>query len=546
MTRFASSSSQFDGRDFGLLAVLLALLAGHVFLTFEWDLPLFEDAAILMRYSRHLAEGHGIVWNIGQQPVDGATDFLLMVTLAGMARWCGMTVEAATDVLGFASHTLTVIVLYVGVRRLHGAPRWVAFLSAGFLLFGPGIRYIEANFGTTYFALFAATTWYLATRIFRDGETPATAVGFASSALLLGLTRPEGVFLAVFMLLALVLTRGARACRRALLAFAAVYGTLGAAYFVWHWVHFQYPLPNTYYIKGRDGIYWKHLIGSSRHVFELTKPFALFVAFALSAELFLGSKARRAASSAAAVRELLFLLFPFAAFIALSVLHAGLMDYRYRFAYCMVPLVLLGWPPLLGRLLDLFGVPPAAEMKPAQATLAKLVCAGAVIGLLGYQVHAWPPAKHHWWGTYNVAKILSEYPRDYTIAVTNAGHLPYVSRWNAVDGWGLNDQEIAHQGLSAEYLERWKPEVIQFDAGFSPQTGERSSATPWSQATLVMKHYAEANDYVLAAAYGTSPGKTHYYYVRRGFPHSDELVQRIRDVEYYLGGRPQPCTNYAE
>ena len=33
-----------------------------------------EDAAMLLRYAKHIAEGYGVVWNIGDTPIDGATD----------------------------------------------------------------------------------------------------------------------------------------------------------------------------------------------------------------------------------------------------------------------------------------------------------------------------------------------------------------------------------------------------------------------------------------------------------------------------------------
>ena len=48
----------------------------------DFSIPPFEDAAMLMRYAQHLAGGHGIVWNISEHPVDGATDFLFMVVSA--------------------------------------------------------------------------------------------------------------------------------------------------------------------------------------------------------------------------------------------------------------------------------------------------------------------------------------------------------------------------------------------------------------------------------------------------------------------------------
>jgi hypothetical protein len=38
-----------------------------------------DDAFISLRYSRHLAEGHGIAWNVGEAPVEGYSNFLHIV-----------------------------------------------------------------------------------------------------------------------------------------------------------------------------------------------------------------------------------------------------------------------------------------------------------------------------------------------------------------------------------------------------------------------------------------------------------------------------------
>ena len=60
---------------------------------------------VSMRYAQHLAGGHGIVWNIGAAPVDGATDFLFMVAAAALIK-LGLTVAQAVRGLGFAAHLL--------------------------------------------------------------------------------------------------------------------------------------------------------------------------------------------------------------------------------------------------------------------------------------------------------------------------------------------------------------------------------------------------------------------------------------------------------
>ncbi len=59
---------------------------------------------MLMRYSQHLSQGNGIVWNVGQPPVDGATDFLFMALLAGLYALGGQ-VESTVLWVGGIAHT---------------------------------------------------------------------------------------------------------------------------------------------------------------------------------------------------------------------------------------------------------------------------------------------------------------------------------------------------------------------------------------------------------------------------------------------------------
>ena len=45
---------------------------------------LFDDAMISMRYARNLATGHGLVWNVGDPPVEGYTNFLWTLWMAAL------------------------------------------------------------------------------------------------------------------------------------------------------------------------------------------------------------------------------------------------------------------------------------------------------------------------------------------------------------------------------------------------------------------------------------------------------------------------------
>ncbi|HNS04205.1 MAG TPA: hypothetical protein PKM78_17675, partial [Anaerolineae bacterium] len=147
-----------------------------------------EDAAMLMRYAQHLAEGHGIVWNIGEAPVDGATDFLFMAAAAALVK-AHLSIEHSVRLIGLGSHLLTAMIIYLSLRRGNRLGRLAATFCVLYFLLGPGQRYVEAYFGTPFFALFVAVTWYFAIRISESvepGPSPALSLAFALSALIMG------------------------------------------------------------------------------------------------------------------------------------------------------------------------------------------------------------------------------------------------------------------------------------------------------------------------------------------------------------------------
>jgi hypothetical protein len=227
-----------------------------------------------MRYSQHLAQGHGIVWNIGQPPVDGATDFLFMALLAGLYALGGQLETSVLWVCGI-SHVVTVLLVYYGVRRYFKGGILAALISAVFLLFGPGLRYTEASFGTPFFALFCALSWIAAQEVVEQPRSTWKALLFALTGLLMGLTRPEGVLIAGFMLLAVIYRLGWKSSGRIIAVFIGIFLLLGGAYFLWRWSYFGYPLPNPFYKKGGGSLYADSLSNAAGGVLELSFPFWL-------------------------------------------------------------------------------------------------------------------------------------------------------------------------------------------------------------------------------------------------------------------------------
>ncbi len=68
---------------------------GHQYFT------LIDDAMISMRYAQHLAQGHGLVWNIGDQPIQGFTNpgWLLLMAVLHMAGLPGEGISLAVMTL---------------------------------------------------------------------------------------------------------------------------------------------------------------------------------------------------------------------------------------------------------------------------------------------------------------------------------------------------------------------------------------------------------------------------------------------------------------
>jgi len=529
------------------LLTALVLIAAALFYAWrfvDFQIPPFEDAAMLMRYAQNLAAGHGIVWNVGEPPVDGATDFLFMAASAALIR-LGLTVGQAVRGLGFAAHLATILLVYFVNRRAHGAPAALAIFSALYVAVGTGLAYVAAFFGTPFFALAAAGAWALALLLIQRPNPPFwLALAFALSGLAAGLIRPEGVILAALMLAAVIVMRGWRPSAAIVLTFVIVFLLLGGAYFLWHWDYFGYPLPNPFYKKGGGGWYGDSLSHSLQNTLRLCAPF--FIAFILGFR------------SAERTRKTIAFLIPVAGFAAAFALISDEMNYGARFQYALVPIIAMMWYPLVAGLSLARPHQLAAREKNAYVAAALAAGAGLLLYawsqncyLASYQQTCFTPYTAD--GRYEMGRLLSEYRgKGYVLATTEAGLLPYYSGWTAVDAWGLNDPFIAHSGgLTAGYLDRYRPHLIMFHDYYSPlvppRLTEANLAQPWFRMTTTMKAYAEANGYTLAAVFGDSPYDTHYYYVRPDFEDSARIIEQIsRMKRYYWFATGKRAINYAD
>lgn len=489
----------------------------------------WEDAAILMRYAGHWAQGFGIAWNPGEPPVDGATDFLFLAVVAALHR-AGLTLEHATQVPILFAHAATVGALYL-MTRAAGLHRALAGFLAAWVAAGPGVHQVQAFFGTPFFTFLVLLSWWAC---LRASEMPSwtTAMTFAALALVAALTRPEGVFLAGLMGLAGVARSGWVSGRRLIAALALVFGTLGVAYFLWRWSYFGHPLPNPYYRKGGELFYPGSLVESIRNGIALLMPLLVCLPFA-----FRNPRARR---------ELIFCAIPVVGFLALWGLLSNEMNYYRRFQTPILPVAIVGfalWMRGLDEdlsLNDWYARLPA-NLRAAVATSFVLLAGGLIV----LQHRALTSAN---WedGTFAIAQKLAGLGPDHTMIVSEAGVLPLYSKWRAIDAWGLNDPQIVREGLNEARLDAARPSVVMYRAPFSPLLPPPAEPGMWGERILELHRYTRARNFDLAAVYGHVPWSMFYYYVRSDDPNRDVLLDAIRNTPYPMAGSARPAVDFRD
>ncbi|MEY7974340.1 hypothetical protein AB8O38_20315 [Saccharomonospora xinjiangensis] len=261
----------------------LAVVGGCValFALLAWDSRwIADDGLIVLRTVRHLLEGHGPVFNVGER-VEANTSPLwtYLLALVGMSglrlEWLSVGTGGALAVLGLG-------LALDGTRRLHGTT--VALAPAGVLVvlaMSPFREFATSGLETGLAFSWLGAVWWLLVRLARGGERHWPA------ALVLGLgplVRPEfALFSAAGFVALLVITRPTRG--RAL-RLASVAGALPVVYQVFRMGYYGLLTPNTALAKeastSRIDRGWRYLTDTVGTYLLLVPLLALAVALVVT------------------------------------------------------------------------------------------------------------------------------------------------------------------------------------------------------------------------------------------------------------------------
>jgi len=438
--------SQNHGRS-----VRAVVVAAVVFAAYLGQVALFwpqinDDAFITFRYSRFLAAGQGAYFNVGEQ-VEGYTNFLMMLLMAGVIRFLGPDeVLFAAKLAGVAGGAVAICATAALTASWLRATRaadcaWTLGWLAGGLIATNSAFVLNTTTGleTGLFAGWIALGLWLGELTRRSARWCGAGVAFA----LAGLTRPEGpaAFAAAFGGRLLAGEWRHRAGRLALLLDGAIVTLAFGGQLAFRYLAYDGELvPNTYFAKlggfANDTaaqylwrFAWLHLAGAPLLL-------ALLPLLALRRE-----------TRAACLPALLVTLYAVAA-----VVHTG-PDWMPA-ARLLVP-YLAGWAALavLGIAVACERAAPGGRTVRASGRVPLLATTALTLGLTiwqvpttrAHQLHSDIRAAGYLNGHVALADYLNQHARPgETVALMDIGLVGYhCIQLNVLDITGLTDRFIA-------------------------------------------------------------------------------------------------------
>jgi len=430
------------------------VVAAYVTLTFWLVAPYtpIDDAFISFRYARHLASGHGLVFNLNEVPVEGYSSLAWVLILAAGAL-VGIALPALSQILGFLLGTGTLLVL--ARRSLLAAAGLVACL--------PWLYHTLNGLETCLMAFLVTALTSI------PPDTPRRRVTGHAVAALLVLTRPEG------LLCVLVWTAAVHLADRRLHRPEIGQALTAAGAFT---IQLAFRLA-----------YHGDWIANSARAKMLPLGFTLGPGLLDLARFTLvgGAGGLLLLLAIGGTRSRLLFLLLFAPALAVS---GGDSFPLWRFYVPLAPVLFLTAAEGLERLLALRPLPERT------AALTRGLAAAAVLAALLAPWSGFLPdvQRESFWVRHWEElgrRLAGTFPAGSTIALCPVGALPYRSGFRTIDMLGLNERTIArtepdrsyyypgHQRHDGPYVLSRRPDLILLANG--PVVDDPAAPFPWEQ-----------------------------------------------------------------
>lgn len=396
-----------------------------------------DDAYISYRYAANFADGHGLVFNRGQIPVEGYTNFLWVLVLAGVAL-ARLPIPETASLLGVLfSFGLLILMVVWASRQKEFTPDFSITIPAVVLAASPSLAlWSHAGMETPMFTfLLVLGTLFLGFEERNEWLGVLSGLTFALAAL----TRPEGLLIGGIIIGYSYLKSDDRGIRFfAFLTRSFLFLLPPLFHFLWRKSYYGHWLPNTFYAKTTTGSELTGIGMTYLKGFLLQGGLILIILMVLA--LFIRSKIEGLST--------IFLLI--AVYSAYVVWVGGDWMPAHRLFLPILPFLVMGASVFIVKSSD---VSPRLSF-----LLTLLVCAHFLFH--GIKAHARFTEHSFLAQTFlkseppvDILKELGLHFKqhaspDQVIAVVPAGKIPYYSELQTIDMRGLCDSHISRQPFS--------------------------------------------------------------------------------------------------
>jgi hypothetical protein len=463
--------------SFQQLLLFLVVSILFFFLCVVGFFAVFEDAFISFRYAQNLADGHGLVFNVGER-VWGYSNFLWTVLLALCIK-SGLPVILSAKCLGVLC-AMAIMGLLFRWSEGRDSKNLVLMLS-GPLLLATSTHFILAAQNGMETLLFTGLAFGGILSLIYSIERHKTFPLYAILFLLASLTRPEGPLLMVVAVgieaVVFLRSRDRIILKRVSLA-AAIFVIAYGTYILIMYSYYGFPLPNAFYVKVApystkvllSGLKYVTSFFLDIHYYILLFPilFGMFdrvrrtwnwilAAFALSYLMFViyvgGDFQVYFCRFLIPLLPVLFLMVA----NGLSAMYTLLQTYwpgkaRLIFSLIFALILITNFVAVRSPVIPFFS--PAADRKPI--ILDNLALLAKNPGSFGAMIMSWFSDESldiHPMGM--VGQLLGkQVPSSKTVATVQCGQIPfYLEGRRVIDLRGLMDNHVAHSGgISIDYI----------------------------------------------------------------------------------------------
>lgn len=412
-----------------------------------------DDAFITYRYARNLADGLGPTYNALAPRAEGYTSFLWMVLMT-IPHLINLGPVVYSKLIGLSATILTCAGIYLFVQKISPrggiSAKFAAFLSVLFYALLPETAvHAVSGMGTALYTFMMFSLVYLL--YLAQSGNPRVVRWLPLIGLLCGLLRPE----ANLLVLGLFTLQWFKSNNRRQWACYVLLGYIlpGAVYFLWRWGYYGLAMPLPFYVKTAAAGHSGSAYVTSFALFVLSN-FLLFLGLSV-----FGSRRALLLILAVIVPDLLY-------FLSVN----PIMGFDYRFLFPMLALILV----LVGSGLTQLFQAVEQRFKHHHTALLSMTWISLLLIIPFLQVnlpradavfahkldYARGFARNHitLGKQLNQIRHSADHPK---LVVTDAGAIPYFSRWHTLDALGLNDASVARQRVNVQaYIFQQDPDVL--------------------------------------------------------------------------------------